>query len=256
MPTAIPTLDGTNKIVGFKVPSPIATSGDIAWHSSGIIPYRSTASNLSEVITSNNELLLSNGGFITPASTLISPEIGYGNYGAILGNTSLNYSTITTTSPARLTTFAWAIPPATPGTGNISSFKLEVIFSDNTTISQTGAEIVLNGKSGGLNIDYRIEDRNAPDSVPSSSWLNTVWISGNTTAGGRTAADGANSTNIGGSLLHGQVVAPSYSGKIATYNLIIPTQGIGSNKNTLIYTRFALNSDVNARIISIKASLI
>ena len=253
LPSTIPILSGTTKFVGLKVPSPAATSGDIAWHSSGTTPYRSTASNLSQALTSNNELLISNGGFITPATALSGSEIGYGNYGSMLGNTSLSYSSITTSSSARIVTFAHKIPPAVGF--NISSYKLEIIFS-NTVVSKNGpAEVVLDGKNSGLDIQYRIEDTTQTDSTPSSGRLNTIWIAGNTTAGGRVIADGNNSYTIGNNL-HGQVVSPVVSGSTVTYTLSIPTQANGTGLSTVVYTRISINSSVNVTISSVKASLL
>ena len=263
LPTAIPTLDGTNKIVGFKVPSPIATSGDIAWYSSGTTPYRSASSNLSQELTLNNELLLSNGTFITPSTNLPGSEIGYASYGTTLGNTSLSYSSIVASSATtRFTTFAWAIPAATATTGDISYFFLDITFSSNTIISKSSnTEVILDGKttiSGvqALDIQYRIEDRLAPNPEPNISYLNTIWIAGNNTSDPRNPANSTNTNTIATTnKVHGQQAPPVISSNnVVTYKLIIPTIGSGSNQNVIVYTRIGLRNDVNARIESIKAS--
>jgi hypothetical protein len=140
-------------------------------------------------IDATQELQVFNGLYQSKASD--SSNVGYVSYINYLNNSSINYSTISTsatnvaTNNYRFATFVWNYNGDISSTVNNFVFKL-INFKYNgaiPAISNNAANGVTT-VSGALNrifVHYRVEQHN--NIVPSSANLSTVWVDGNSKMG-------------------------------------------------------------------------
>ena len=169
---SIPTLSLTEQRAGFRIWSAHTVSNycpDLSYNGNFYcnIPYDNYANLTSAAY--ETELMISNGAFTTPASSLGA----YIDYGMFAGNPGLNYSTILGAAGTyRFASFCWKMPPS-PRSFRALSFTIDSIFMPDLT----GNNLLLMNNVQ-VPIFYAFQDISQP-SIYNETTLNSGWINAN-----------------------------------------------------------------------------
>ena len=159
------------EVIGFHVTSAVAGAASVPPFNNSGTPYASNAYVNSANISSTEELQVSNGKFVTPASGKpINSYINYGTYyyTATSLNT-VNYSGIAATG-YRYTTFAWKLIAV----GDYTTLNFRIYNTSGITLNNGFAY----AGTTDIRLYYRIED-SASSAPTSAASYSSGWINGN-----------------------------------------------------------------------------
>jgi hypothetical protein len=230
------------------------------------MPYDNTGSLTStDPSGCGTELLISNGLFVTPTTTL--PESSpYIDYSMFAGNAGLNYSTITPIAGAhRFATFCWKMPTMATAANPNLSFYINSVYK-HTRVANIN-------RSGGVAIKafYAFQNVSNPTfatSAPTSfapNW-NTVWINANAPGTPTAGASGWKYDVTPVSNRYGIVAQSSLipspnvttltaNGIASFYRVFVPITEITATDNVYLYLRIGLPLNTDMRFGSVYATL-
>jgi hypothetical protein len=255
LPSSIPSTS-SSEVTGFRIWSaPSITDNNYPeLNYNGSTEYFNIPYNHSWDITSNNqsgydvtnELMVSNGSFLTRASSISSPFINYSNYQS---NTGKDYSSLATETKYRFATFCWKIPIQSNGKG-YSTLKF-VFYSATSNIfkNSSGAKLTVNNVDPAIFYAIRDTTNNTYD----GNTLNTKWINAN--AFNNNNLNAGNYYTTSGLPGLANITSPSSGSNAssATIQVFIPTAAPSSN--TYLYLRIGMPMNTSFDFTTVKSIL-